>query len=1400
MNLRLLHLSILLVLSGLAGAQEQLLTISRHISTADGLPCNQVFDMQQDADGYIWLATANGLSRYDGYQFLNFYDLGTSGMHAVLGYVMPDANGRHLWMQTSTYLFACYDMADGRFVDFTGRGDDQHAYRKYATDDLGVMWMFDDESGVRRVKASADGTFSCIDYTKEQGTLPTNHVNDAQRDGDGRLWVMTTGGLTIIDREGKARTITTKAGFRKAIVNDNQVLTMTTNQEIIIYDKTGRELKRKPFTDHVPVITGSFIWHGIWTILTQGGTFRVDPADGSLRPTRHFQINRGYVMRMSDDVVFVSNPTGTLWVFPAQGDERQYNLMDGVESTVDRMRRYNVAQGSDGLYYIASHGNGLFVYDLEHDHMTHYSATSKAPLLGSNFLNNILIDRSGCIWLGEELTGLSCILPPTGLKTDYLYPMPGQQGNWNNYVRMIHQNDDGSATLSTRDNNLYRFSPLHSTLLTPLSSHHSATVYAELKDQKGHVWRGTRGGGLFIDGQHKDFPSQHIYTITEDKQGRIWIGTWGEGLFMTRLNSDGTLDYRQLMKQSYNESLIRRVETDRDGTIWIASNNGVYSIAPGKEEVTDDDLTSSNMKNERLPFDEIISLVCTNDGHIWLGSRGGGLLRCKPNQGQLDVEKTFTTHDGMASNNIYSMVEDLHGNLWVGTDNGICRISPSMKVNSYLFGQTTQSNIYTENCATMLSDGRMLFGTIDGLMVLTPTATDTIATDKEPTPIITSVSINGISQYLSPRNHSLTVAHDQNSLILHFSCLDYDDLNSTQYQYRMEGIDRDWLPLTSEHQAHYNGLRPGTYRFRLRALGKYNQWSQESLFTVVIREPWYNTWWAWLIYLTAIGLLAWYFYRAWRRNFELHQQIRVEKELTTFRLNFFTHIAHEFRTPLAIISGAADKLTQKTGDQQVSRSAVQTVRRGTMRLSKLVNQLMEFRRINTGNQRLGVVEADIVKLCRATCDEFRDLSEHRQQQLTFTPFAHQHTMTFDPHLIETILYNLLSNAVKYTPKGGSISLRLRQDEASQQIQLIVEDTGPGISPQQIPQLFQPFMHGYVSQGGMGIGLYTAYQSAILHKGSLSYQRFSDEGGSRFTVTIPATDTVYSSEDYAGTTAVNTASLHDQLSIVNSPLSIVKDLVPEAYNDLTVAIIEDDPDMLDQIRDSIGRYFHTDSYTDGQSALTGIRASHPDIILCDVMLPDINGFEIVRQFRSDQELPPIPIIMLTALDGDDQLLRGYKAGADDYMVKPCNYELLILRITQLIKWYGHRQGDSSLLTPHSTLHTPIITDEADQRFKYKMETFVAQHLGDPTFNVDTLAAMLKMGRTKFYGKMKEFTGMSPNTYLQTERLKKAAELLIEGDLNVTEISYKVGFQSPTYFYKCFKEKYGVPPSKYGKQKS
>ena len=1382
----------------LAGEQSKMerLTNSRHISSADGLPSNQVFDMTQDADGYIWMAAANGLSRYDGYHFYNIFNLGPAEdpIQGAVGYVFPDDDKRHLWIRTSTYVFCCYDLRTGSFIDFTGRKDYARTYRRFIQGKQSVLWMFDDESGVRRVKGDNKGGISCIDYRKENGNLPSNSVSDAFEDEKGQLWAITTDGITVINGEGNARTICKGTYFLRGIKIGHQVMALTKSGDICIYSEDGKELRRTPNTTGIKslgVVSASFEWHGMWMIMTTGPTLMVSPKDGKATITEQYHVHGGAIMEglRDDKNYFISNSKGKLYVFPEDGDMRVLDLMEGVESTVERFRRYNIEKGEDGLYYIASYGNGLFVYNIQEDRLQHYSATSPWAIVGNSYLNNILIDRSGCIWLSEESTGLTCILPPDKTNAEYFYPRPEKKGDWSNFVRMVFYNGN-SVLLSTRDNHLYELHPGTWNHSAPITL--PATPYAFFKDSKGHEWMGTRGGGLYLDRKQIEFPSTQIYDILEDTSGRLWISTWGDGLFVVRLKDDSTIEYTQLMKRSYNESCLHSIRADKNHQLWIASNNGIYNVDMRKKDLSDADFRMHNIQNGEFPFDEISCIMPDSEGNIWAGGRGGGVQKCRYDNGKFTIERGYTTHDGLTTNNVISITSDRQGNIWAGTDNGLTCIRKDHKVNSYQFGHTLESNIYSENSTAMLPDGRMLFGTAYGMMILQPELLTENNQEKADKPIITMVSINGEDRYMSSSEKRLELSHDQNSIELEFSNLDYAGIASTQYRYFMEGLEHDWRQLTSDNSARYNGLPPGKYIFHLSSLNKNNQWSEPCIYTIIIHQPWYNTWWAWLIYLSIIGIIAWHFYRAWRRNFELHQQIRVEKELTTFRLNFFTHIAHEFRTPLAIISGAADKLTQKGNDQQVSRSAVQTVRRGTLRLSKLVNQLMEFRRINTGNQRLGVMQADIIKFARTTSDEFRELVSRKEQNLTFTPFAHQHQMVFDPHLLEMILYNLLSNAVKYTPHGGDISLKIKKDDEADKILLIVEDSGPGISPNQIPQLFKPFMHGYVSQGGMGIGLYTAYQSANLHKGSLVYERVSAGGGSRFVVSIPASDNCYSPEEYAGATAVNTTVTEE-----NKP-DIIKEMVPDAFNDHTVAIIEDDPDMLDQIRDSIGRYFKTVSYTEGLAAIKGITESQPSIILCDIMLPDINGYEIARKLRADQQLHNIPIIMLTALDGDDQLLRGYKAGADDYMVKPCNYELLILRITQLIKWYGRVQQTEE--SAPETAQPTIITDEADQRFKDKMEIIVAQHLSDPDFNVDSLAALLKMGRTKFYGKMKELTGMSPNVYLQTERLKKAADLLIEGDMNVTEISYEVGFQSPTYFYKCFKEKYGVPPSKFGRQKN
>ena len=547
--------------------------------------------------------------------------------------------------------------------------------------------------------------------------------------------------------------------------------------------------------------------------------------------------------------------------------------------------------------------------------------------------------------------------------------------------------------------------------------------------------------------------------------------------------------------------------------------------------------------------------------------------------------------------------------------------------------------------------------------------------------------------------------------------------------------------------------------------------------------------------------------------------------MSDFRINFFTHISHEFRTPLAIIQSAVEKMMTK-GEGYTSKNNINTLSRGTKRLQRLINQLMEFRKINTGNMKLNIEKGEIIGFVRAIYNDLYTVAKQKDVTMNFTPCTSNHEMLFDQEKVETIMYNLLSNAVKYTPDKGIISVKLYLENNI--VFFSVEDNGPGIKPEREADLFKPFMHGYASKGGMGIGLYTAHQMAEIHKGSLTYERSLDLGGSRFCLALPNDAGKYQPEDIIEKKALDDHSIDkDEIEM------IVKEMTPKAINNVTVMVIEDDPDMLEQIKSELSVYFHVETFMNGKTGYENIRKIKPALLISDIQLPEMSGYEIVSNMKADPETQNIPVILLTAFDDTSHILKAYKNFVDDYMVKPCNFKLLIARALQFVamelkakqqaeekaqqeKALGQETtlkknaplekaeqsscGEVILVKPVKELkknEPTLLMSTLDKKFKDKLEAIVAQHIGDNNFNVDRLAELLCLGRTTVYNRTKSIMGVSPNIYIQNERLRIAAKLLLEGEFTVSEISEKVGFSDSTYFYKCFKNKFGIAPSKYGK---
>lgn len=648
--------------------------------------------------------------------------------------------------------------------------------------------------------------------------------------------------------------------------------------------------------------------------------------------------------------------------------------------------------------------------------------------------------------------------------------------------------------------------------------------------------------------------------------------------------------------------------------------------------------------------------------------------------------------------------------------------------------------------------------------------------------VITDLAINGISIYEAENEQFLTKAlnytreislpHDKNSLNIHFSNFDYPHIQNAMYQYYLEGIDNTWRPMTSINHAEFSDLNPGSYTLHIRTRIGSNQWSEENLLHITICQPWYNTVWAWCIYLLIICGAGVLYYRSWRRNFELNQQIALEKQIYDFRINFFTHISHEFRTPLAIIQSAVEKMMTK-GEGNASKNNINTLSRGTKRLQRLINQLMEFRKINTGNMKLNVEKGEIIGFVRAIYNDLYTVAKQKDITMNFTPWTSNHEMLFDQEKVETIVYNLLSKAVKYTPDKGIISVKLYLENNI--VFFSVEDNGPGNKPERKADLFKPFMHGYASKGGMGIGLYTAHQMAEIHKGSLTYERSLDLGGSRFCLALPNDAGKYQPEDIIEKKALDDHSIDkDEIEM------IVKEMTPKAINNVTVMVIEDDPDMLDQIKSELSVYFHVETFMNGKTGYENIRKIKPALLISDIQLPEM----IARALQ------------FVAME----LKAKQKAEEKAQQEKALGQETTLKENAPLEKAEQSSCGEVILVKPVKELkknEPTLLMSTLDKKFKDKLEAIVAQHIGDNNFNVDRLAELLCLGRTTVYNRTKSIMGVSPNIYIQNERLRIAAKLLLEGEYTISEISEKVGFSDSTYFYKCFKNKFGIAPSKYGK---
>lgn len=936
-----------------------------------------------------------------------------------------------------------------------------------------------------------------------------------------------------------------------------------------------------------------------------------------------------------------------------------------------------------------------------------------------------------------------------------------------------------------------------------------------MMDSKGRLWAGTFRQGLFLREKGivhhimqggipaKDINYDIVRGFLEDHAHRIWVNYHG-GIGWINEQSWRIVPLGNKALEKYK--VVNDFKEDKLHRIWVAATQGlfVYSSATRRalfpKDLVKDEATQVKLNGPCK------ALLIDRQGWVWVGTLNG-LFVINPKD---KSSRFFGKAEGMPNEMINGMIEDRYGNVWVTTPNGLCRFLRLQDGEMKLMVFDSQNKLGKTNFGWMtvghLAGGNLFFGTPDGYYIVNPA--DVKEMKYTGHPIFTSLRVN--NQEVSPgkevdgrtiltsalsATEKLVLKHHENFITILFSGLNFDMPSHTYYKYRLKGMSDRWIEINPQDgvgRANFTNLAPGSYELEVYSAGFDKVWNEQpATLKIEVQPPLWATWWAKLIYLLFIIAILTWGYR-WKMD---QNRKRMEdekyKELEEMKYRFFTNISHEFRTLLTLIITPIGSILKRTTDSE-TRHQLNDVSRNAGDLLQLVNQLLDFRKMEMNGERLNLQSGNLNEFIQYTTMKFMPLAEQKNIRLTFEDKTEGLFMYFDKDKLGKVLTNLLSNAFKFTKAGGKVNVCLEKCilDSRRCAHIIVEDTGCGIPKEEQGHVFERFYRteqdSSSQQIGSGIGLNMVYEYILLHEGKVSLE--SEEGkGSRFIVDIPADLKREVQQEASEENRIASPVMAD---VVDGAVGV------QTFRKIekTVLVVEDNEDFSHFLSQELGRIYNKVlTAKDGIEGAMMAEAENPDIIVSDVMMPRMNGTDMCRRIKENIETSHIPIILLTAWSTDEGRAAGYKVGADAYIAKPFDMEVLLARISNLLEKQEKRQRDFS----HSiSLDPKTVTDSSpDEDFLKEVIACIEKNIDNSEYTIDSLSTDVVMSRMSLYRKMKSLTGQTPADFIRTVRLKTAAKLLKEEKCTVSEACYRTGFASPQNFAKHFKEMFGVLPSQY-----
>lgn len=1345
---------------------------AKRVTIQEGLPSNVVSDMQQDQKGFLWFSTYNGLARYDGNVVTTYFDSDSTGVSALIGRTkkaLEDVTYKKLWVYSSSERLTCLNMVDGKEEKYCQEIEKLH-FTKWKLVRDGMFWLWGAKDGAMLVDYRS-GSFLTRRFAQaEIGSSRVPLIDSLDKDNV----VLCTTDKVFLYSEGRLSCIV--KGMRMSRMRPFHHKMLMVSEKGDVYVLRQGKLQRFSHVAYVDgeVATGDLLLGNRWILFTNRRSFSIDVRTGEVAECEgEWLIPNGRVLTDNKGRKWIYNKTGVLRL--VRQDKLVPLILFPQQTTnyIDH-ERFHIVEDNHGLIWISTYGKGLFVFNQNLTQSQHFVADKlgESPI-ASNYLLGIIADRHDGVWVSSEYGGVSHIqVMDKGVERIY----PNGEGNmdFSNVVRMVKKMNDGTVMVGTRAGSLYHYSADMSQVLG--KSHFDSNVYGIVQMPNGETWIGTRGKGIY-GAKGLDFKDRNVFCMASDAKHRMWIGTFGKGLSLVMPRKDG-YEVKTFFADSVGLNEVRCMVIDKHGVLWCGTSGGLIRIP------TDEFVKDASRYNAYVRDYEIRDVLVDRQGRLWLSASGDGLVQVEPGDGEAEPKfHVFNTSNGLVNNLVQSVVDTPDGNLWISTQQGVTAWNARKKsFENYMFSRNPMGNVYNENSAVCLDDGRVVLGGNYGLTIIQPSRLSHVSG-------LTDVVFTSY-----PYSDEITLTYEQRSPNIHFSTLDYSDVRNVKYTYRLEGFDQAWSKPSSTPWAAYQKLPAGKYVLHVKACTSDGTWGKESTLVIRVKPPFYLTSWAIMIYvLLVLGVIILVVKFVHDKNV-LRNRIRLEQELTRYKLVFFTNIAHEFRTPLTLMQGSLEKekrIMKANRWQTELEKTIRVMDKSVQRMLRLIDQLLEFRKMQAGKLKLSLQETDAVMFVKGICRMFDDAAESKEIAYSFESSEPSRAMFLDQQMIDKVVFNLLSNAFKYTPAKGSISVSLSFTDV---MTIRVADTGVGIPLEKRAQLFSRFMQSSYTGESFGIGLHLTHELVRTHHGEITYQE-NKGGGSVFVVTIPLQKDCYEASDFlVKDSPILKADLAKQRDGQEEKTTDAVPSAPSApLNRRTILLIEDDNDVREFLLSELESCFDLKVASDGKTGIAMAKELDVDLIVSDVMMPGMNGFELTKRLKNSFETSHIPIILLTALSTDENVLEGTESGADAYITKPFSPQLLMARILQLLNQreilrqkFGKEPQE---------IRSAMLSNEQDSLFVKRLDSIVYSRLGEQDLSVDKVAGLLHLGRTIFYKKVRGTTGYTPNEYIRVIRLRKAAELLKEGEKNVSEVAYAVGFDNPYYFSKCFKEQFGMPPSQY-----